>query len=169
MRASDADREQIVGVLGRRFAQGYLSTDTFAGRVDAAYGAKTVDELSSVIGDLPRTLRLGERLGQLVARVLRRLDRQSRLESRTLLVEVPLDQQGEAAVVTIGRGSRCDIVLSDSTVSRLHAQLISRAGGWLIRDLGSTNGTRVNGREVADAEVRRGDELRLGGARLVMR
>lgn len=75
---------------------------------------------------------------------------------------MPLEPEAGAPVVTIGRSSPCDVVLSNLTVSRVHAQLGARAGRWVVRDLGSTNGTRVNGRAVSDGEVRHGDVLRLG-------
>jgi len=51
---------------------------------------------------------------------------------------------------TIGRSRECDIVLGDSNISRKHAELRPGPGGrWTIADLGSTNGVRVNGRDVA--------------------
>ncbi len=46
---------------------------------------------------------------------------------------------------TIGRDAGCDMVLPDPTVSRWHAGLRREASGWLLDDLGSTNGTRLNG------------------------
>lgn len=55
-------------------------------------------------------------------------------------------------------------MLDDDTVSRRHAELRVRDGRWMVRDLGSINGTWLNGRRVGDAEVRPGDELRLGDA-----
>jgi hypothetical protein len=51
---------------------------------------------------------------------------------------------------TIGRSRECDIVLADSNISRQHAELRPGPGGrWTVEDLGSTNGVRVNGRDVA--------------------
>jgi pSer/pThr/pTyr-binding forkhead associated (FHA) protein len=64
----------------------------------------------------------------------------------------------------IGRSRDCDIVLDDSNVSRRHAE-ISRSGtdGWLIKDLGSTNGVRVNGRTVDGPHpLESGDRVELG-------
>ncbi len=55
-------------------------------------------------------------------------------------------------------------MLADDTVSRRHAELRVEDGRWLLRDLGSSNGTWVNGRRVIEAEVRPGDLLHLGGA-----
>lgn len=55
-------------------------------------------------------------------------------------------------------------MFSDDTVSRHHARLELRVGRWFLVDLDSSNGTVVNGRRVRDAEVRAGDEIRLGAA-----
>src|SRR5919205_34812 len=48
----------------------------------------------------------------------------------------------------LGRSRECDIVLADSNVSRRHAEIRPSGQGWLIQDLGSTNGVRVNGRAI---------------------
>jgi pSer/pThr/pTyr-binding forkhead associated (FHA) protein len=68
--------------------------------------------------------------------------------------------------LTIGRAEDCDLVVSDRTVSRHHASLIHYdEGGWVIRDLGSKNGTRVNGVRVdVEAPIEPGDELGFGAA-----
>jgi pSer/pThr/pTyr-binding forkhead associated (FHA) protein len=66
-------------------------------------------------------------------------------------------------VVTIGRGPENDIIVDDREVSRRHAQLRHDAGRFLLVDLGSKNGTRVNGVPVASTFVLSdGDELRIG-------
>jgi hypothetical protein len=63
----------------------------------------------------------------------------------------------------IGRSRECDIVLSDSNVSRRHAEIRPAGGdGWTITDLGSTNGVKVNGRTVGSAPLNAGDELMVG-------
>jgi pSer/pThr/pTyr-binding forkhead associated (FHA) protein len=65
----------------------------------------------------------------------------------------------------VGRAPNCDCVLPEDCVSRKHAQLWRDGERWYVRDLGSRNGTRVNGVRVIEAtEVRRGDRLDLGGA-----
>jgi hypothetical protein len=65
--------------------------------------------------------------------------------------------------VTLGRSSRCDVVLDDANVSRQHAELRPRGGSWVLTDLGSTNGSSVNGRRVdAPTVVKPGDEIELG-------
>ena len=73
---------------------------------------------------------------------------------------------GATVRVTIGRAKDCDCVLAEPTVSRLHAELRRDGERWLLRDLGSRNGTRVNGLRVLEAtEVRPGDRVALGDAR----
>jgi pSer/pThr/pTyr-binding forkhead associated (FHA) protein len=64
--------------------------------------------------------------------------------------------------VIIGRSASDEIVVCDPTVSRHHAELSRRAGRLRVRDLGSLNGTTVNGRPVEVASLRRGDVLTLG-------
>lgn len=65
--------------------------------------------------------------------------------------------------VTLGRSSRCDVVLDDPNVSRQHAELRPRGGSWVLTDLGSTNGSSVNGRRIdAPTVVKPGDEIELG-------
>jgi hypothetical protein len=68
----------------------------------------------------------------------------------------------------IGRSRDCDVVLDDAGVSRRHAELRPEAGGWTLADLGSTNGVRVNGRELRDrTPLRQGDHIELGTTEIV--
>ena len=80
---------------------------------------------------------------------------------------VPLDQDR----VTIGTHESNDVVLAaDRTVSRLHAVLEAFPAGWSLRDMGSRNGTFVNGQKLAGERVLGpGDEVRIGRTRLVLR
>lgn len=67
------------------------------------------------------------------------------------------------AGVTLGRSRQCDVVLSDPNVSRHHAEVRPRGGSWVLSDLGSTNGSRINGRTIEGPEVLKpGDEIELG-------
>lgn len=69
--------------------------------------------------------------------------------------------EGEA--LGIGRSSRNTVQIADPTVSKEHAMLVRAGDGWSIRDLGSRNGTRVNGAEAREAlPVRDGDTLEIG-------
>lgn len=65
--------------------------------------------------------------------------------------------------VIIGRGSDCDIVLPERQVSRHHVRIERDDGGYLLHDLGSKNGTYVNGQEVRDRPYRLqdGDEMQI--------
>lgn len=67
----------------------------------------------------------------------------------------------------IGR-RRGDLVLDDALVSGTHAQILPRDDGWVIQDLGSTNGTLVDGRLVYEAPLRPGAEISLGNTRMVL-
>jgi len=64
--------------------------------------------------------------------------------------------------VTAGRGSGCDLVVRDTTVSREHAAFVLRGDTWWVLDLGSTNGTRVNGLRAAEHPIVAGDRVELG-------
>ena len=67
---------------------------------------------------------------------------------------------------TIGRSPDCGIFLDDVTVSRKHAVLVKRDGGFFIEDQGSLNGTFVNRKRVESGQLEDGDELQIGKYRL---
>ena len=72
------------------------------------------------------------------------------------------------ARLVIGRESSCDITLPDINVSRAHAELrFEPQGVWSLADLGSTNGTFVNGREIGTQLLREGDHITIGMTNLV--
>jgi hypothetical protein len=64
--------------------------------------------------------------------------------------------------MTIGRGSDCEVALADAHASRRHARLEVRAGLIVLSDLGSTNGTRVNGHRVREVVLGSGDRIEVG-------
>jgi pSer/pThr/pTyr-binding forkhead associated (FHA) protein len=78
---------------------------------------------------------------------------------------IPLD----STLMTIGRGLNNDIILEDSRVSRNHAQLRYRSRRFWLTDLGSTNGTFINGEPVTERALRDGDVVSLGGLELTFR
>ena len=72
----------------------------------------------------------------------------------------------EGERTTIGRSPDCEIFLDDVTVSRKHAVLTHRDGGFFIEDLGSLNGTFLNRRRIESGRLNDGDELQIGKYRL---
>lgn len=66
----------------------------------------------------------------------------------------------------IGRSPECDVFLDDVTVSRRHAEIVQEGASYVIRDLGSLNGTFVNRKRIESAELEDDDELQIGKYRL---
>jgi hypothetical protein len=119
------------------YAAGHVSTSTLEARVATALAGAPAD----AVWDIPRWWH-------------------RRAAPRALVVdgvEWPLGRS-----TRIGRSSSCDLVLTDDAVSRRHAEIALRGGLCAVRDLGSCNGTYVNGRAVRRAVLRRGDELQVG-------
>ena len=152
-RVSQREREVAAARLKPRLVDGSLSTDTFSLRVASALEARTRAELKELFADLPGIRGWLARLSRPKEPPCERL----RLPDSTSRVEL-----------WIGRAAGCDFVLDEPTVSRRHAVLRRTPEGWAVRDLGSTNGTRVNGWLVDDAPLRVGDELALGDSRFVV-
>lgn len=76
------------------------------------------------------------------------------------------------STIVLGRGRDCDIVLDEHKVSRQHARLQQVPQGWVLTDLGSTNGTQVNGRPLMPHEphvLKAGDRVSLGDCVLALR
>lgn len=73
----------------------------------------------------------------------------------------------DKVVTTAGRHPDSDIFLDDITVSRRHAEVEHRADGFVVRDVGSLNGTYVNRERVDETPLRNGDELQVGKFKLV--
>ena len=73
----------------------------------------------------------------------------------------------DQAVTSAGRHPDSDIFLDDVTVSRRHAEFARVDNGFVVRDVGSLNGTYVNRTRVDEAPLRHGDEIHVGKFRLV--
>ena len=69
--------------------------------------------------------------------------------------------------IVIGRMPECDVVLSDSNVSRRHAELRRNGDNTFITDLGSTNGTKVNGVSVHEQMLTSGDQITVGSTTII--
>ena len=88
-----------------------------------------------------------------------------------IFVEVP----GKAPIElptgesVIGRSRACLVQIAETTVSRQHAIFVVEPGKVRLRDLGSSNGTFVNGQRVEDAELRAGDVIAVGSMLFVVR
>ena len=78
---------------------------------------------------------------------------------------VPLSQP----VTTIGRSSSNQLVLDDDMVSREHARVVSGSNVHTLYDLGSSNGTLVNGQRVTQRVLQVGDQITIGSSTLVVR
>jgi sigma-B regulation protein RsbU (phosphoserine phosphatase) len=73
---------------------------------------------------------------------------------------------GEA--ISIGRASDCSIPIKDRYLSRKHAEIIAAGNSWILKDLGSANGTYLNGSRVErDEQLKTGDRIRLGDTEIV--
>jgi len=66
----------------------------------------------------------------------------------------------------IGRMPECDVALSDPNVSRRHAEVRRQGTGFVVVDLASTNGTRVNGATIKERLLNNGDEITVGATKL---
>ena len=139
--------DRALRALRDAYGAGHVSTATPEARAEWVLGGRVED----AVWDLPkRWWRPASPVRSLVADV----------------TEWPLSERGRWV---LGRGSGCDMVLWDDTVSRRHAEIAVRAGLCLVRDLDSCNGTLVNGRPVRRARLRRGDVLTLGETEIRVR
>jgi pSer/pThr/pTyr-binding forkhead associated (FHA) protein len=74
--------------------------------------------------------------------------------------------QLEGKKITLGNGEKAIIQIEDDSMSELHAELIIDQLDYVVKDLGSTNGTRVNGERVTEQKLRRNDVVSLGNIKL---
>jgi FHA domain-containing protein/uncharacterized protein DUF1707 len=162
-RPSAAERERVASRLRAACGEDRLSIETFTGRLALAYAARSRAELEQLVDDLPRPRAAGRAalaatawLSVSTARVA-----EAWREPRAQELVLPLRER-----TLLGRSRDCGAPLTSAVVSAHHALLVHARGRWTIEDLGSLNGTFVNGRRILDrAEVRAGDDLRLGDVR----
>jgi hypothetical protein len=144
-----ASRQWLARTLNAAYADGLLSEGTLSHRLDLLFGSELIDP-SRLIGDLYRRAPGRERPAPLW-RTLRAFTRKLRA-----------GRSGGHDELIVGRHLSCDVVLSRGGVSRRHARLIFRDGTWVLQDLESTNGTKVNGVAVGRCQLRPGDHLVFG-------
>lgn len=161
-RPSDAERDRVVEVLKDNAVRGMLSHDTFLRRMELALAAEDREALDALTADLPS----GGRLSRWTLGVVGacsafgvRVRRAWRVER---LPRLMLPEPGPSPL-RIGRDYASGLRVHDDSVSRIHAELACEGGVWILRDLGSMNGTWVNGRRVMGATtVRPGDVVTFG-------
>ncbi|MCU0702360.1 MAG: FHA domain-containing protein [Fimbriiglobus sp.] len=77
---------------------------------------------------------------------------------------IPLMQE----VMTVGRRESCDICLAFTNVSGIHCEFSLRNGLWTVRDMGSSNGTKVNGVRMLSRTLKPGDEIGIAGHKFII-
>jgi hypothetical protein len=192
LRASDADRDEVANRLRDEYVAGRLSHDTFLHRMDAVLAAKQVADLPPLLTGLPAlpsaTAQAGPPSRGLLGRIRDGWSRMTgqqaavpggartvyRQPGRGLTMSMrakseprqpqPLQfPRGPGTHFSIGRDASCDLVIVDMSVSRRHAILDRIQDGWLLTDLESTNGTRLNGwRIYGPVPVHAGDLVSFG-------
>jgi serine phosphatase RsbU (regulator of sigma subunit) len=81
----------------------------------------------------------------------------------------PTKVQAEGPLITLGRATDCTIPIRDRYLSRRHAEIVRDADLWIVRDLGSVNGTLLNGERLSgSAPLRPGDRITLGDSEVVV-
>ncbi|MEU1515846.1 DUF1707 and FHA domain-containing protein [Streptomyces sp. NPDC005811] len=162
-RLSDAERDRALKVLRDGVAMGRLSHDTFIRRMELALAARRSDELVALTADLPKENRLSRVVFGSVEAVSGFTVRLRRAWQAERLPKLLLPHPGTEQALRIGRDPVNGLRLTHESVSRVHAELSRQGGMWVLRDLGSTNGTTVNGRRVIGAAVvREGDQVSFG-------
>ncbi|MER5992907.1 MULTISPECIES: DUF1707 and FHA domain-containing protein [Streptomyces] len=162
-RVSDAERDKALEVLRDGVAAGRLSHDTYIRRMELALTARRPDELAALTADLPTEGRLSRLVFGTVEAVSGFTVRLRRAWRAERLPKLLLPHPATGHPLRIGRDPGCGLRLTHETVSRVHAELRHQGGMWVLRDLGSTNGTTVNGRRVIGAAVvREGDQVGFG-------
>ena len=156
MQTLDQERAAALHALSAGYAESLLSTATLEERVAAVLRA---DEPATSLWDLPIGRRRRRRPP--VPRALIAVQDGVTL-ARLRLPPAP-------ATRAIGRGTGCWLRLENTSVSRRHALVSRRGAACRIRDLGSLNGTLVNGVPVTVAEIHPGDVVHLGEVLVLVR
>jgi hypothetical protein len=160
-----AARDQLAQTLNSAYGDGLLSETTLVYRLETLLTSVVIDPVR-LIGDLSRAVPHRGSLAaarQLVVRWWRDAFAYPGGGQRERTILLALDWSGASEELLLGRSPSCDVVLAGSVVSRRHARLTWRDGGWILRDLESLNGTRVNGACVTRCRLEPGDELTIGG------
>jgi hypothetical protein len=157
----DEDRVHAFTTLRAGVSQGKVSHSTFERRMEVVITAREAEELTAVLSDLP----LREARGRVVRTVGRVSAFQRRLRHAWEAERHPqlvLPAPGRYPM-SIGRAPGSVLRINDASVSRFHAQLHGIGGHWMLRDIGSANGTWVNSSRVLGAvPVTSGDLVRFG-------
>jgi hypothetical protein len=166
-RLSDAERDRALKSLRDGVALGRLSHDTFIRRMELVLSARRSEELAVLTADLPgdgpAARRWSKRVFGTVEAVSGFTVRLRRAWQAERLPKLQLPDPRDAYPLRIGRDPASGLRLNHETVSRVHAELRRQDGVWVLRDLGSTNGTTVNGRRVIGASVvKAGDQIGFG-------
>jgi FHA domain len=155
-------RHRLARTLNAAYAEGLLSERTLAHRLDVLFASPLIDP-SGLVGDLTRRVPRRPASRRLLAALTGRTRRSPAIAGVSDAgILLALDWSGARDELVVGRHPSCDVVVSGDTVSRRHARLTFRDGGWIIQDLESTNGTRLNGSLVGRCQIRPGDRLMLG-------
>lgn len=173
VRVGDAERSRAVTTLGGGCAAGYLSTETLEHRIALALRARTRDQLARVLADLPGRPRWWRRPRLPSALALTEPPSPSEPSADAVplpAVELRLPRAASAQPLLVGRGATADLRFPHTTVSRRHALVSVTEQGVYITDVGSANGTAVNGQPVVTAPLREGDVVSFGllAARVVL-
>ncbi len=168
-RPSDRDRSRAVELLRSGYLEGRISTETFEARVAGVYTAPSTASLRELLSDL-RAAWHGRMQALLAALIDERPQEAVAAEPPPVAVELTLllsHRRGrDDERLLLGRASSCDLVLAGDAVSRLHLAIERDAGAWWATDLGSTNGTWLDGAPIRRARLRRGACLQLADALL---
>lgn len=148
------ERDRALQMLGDQVAEGRMSNETFERRVDQVLRARSQAELADIVHDLPPTGRVVNRLTGIISSVSQAT---ARIEAAWRAPRLPRFMLPPVSLtrIVVGRAPGCQFILTDLTVSRFHAEIYQDEESWMVSDLGSMNGTRVNGwRLTGPARVR---------------